>query len=227
MTRKPIVKIVRAVTLIPGDEFYLTAKSPRSVVHRTKKINRGVVVVFRVFGSSREGVAKYNRAVMAYKIVGWSYTTAQGVEIPIPVNEPKGGQIAGSGFMRTIEALAVMSDPFKTRPYAEPLHVRQQKEINELKAALQSAMDVNAKHVASLVSMQEECDLKAQAIDELNSALEEKSRGNAALNGTICGLRHKLTNANNSAAEQYNLNTRLHSVVNDITQRLEDFRDGE
>ena len=129
--------------------------------------------------------------------------------------------------MRAVAALEVLSDPFKPRHCAEPLHVRLQKEINELKSMLQDSMWTCGKYQVTVNSLQEECALKALAIDELNAALAEKARGNDALNSTICGLRHELTKANNIAAEQYNLNARLHGVVEDITQRLEDFRDGE
>lgn len=224
---KPIVKLVRAVTLKPGDEYFTfkggyRRRVEKTTPRKTKTKGMGVLLDTFLLEDRRPGKVCYGANARVYKIVGWRCKVDGRY-----LNGWQRQQIAGSGFMRAIEAMAVMSNPLKPRHCAEPLHVRQQKEINELKAALQSAIDVNAKHVASLLSMQEECDLKAHAIDELNAALEEKARGNAALNATICGLRHKLTKANNVAAEQYNLNTRLHGVVEDITQRLEDFRDGE
>lgn len=191
---KPIVKLVRAVTLKPGDEYFtFKGEYHRRVVkttpQRTKKTGMGVIMDTFWPEDRRPGKVCYGANARVYKLAHW------------PV--------------------------YEDTVYAKLLHVRQQKEINELKSMLQDSMDSCGKYQVTINSLREECELKAQAIDELNAALAEKARGNAALNGTICGLRHKLTKANNAAAEQYNLNTRLHGVVEDITQRLEDFRDGE
>lgn len=234
MTRKPIVKLVRAVTLKPGDEFYLTAKKPRSVVYRADKTARGTKITFRVCGSTQAGVAEYSRAVMAYKIVGWLMSAAS----PSMQNLPKGGIVEGSPIMRTVAELEVLSNPLKPRHYAERLEVRQQKEIDSRRKELAATVDSldgseqyreqQSKEINELKtllqetinSLREECALKAGAIAE--QAAEIKG-----LRSKVLVSRSALRTQSELLDDAHTKQDRLQLVVDDITQRLEDFRDGE
>ena len=99
--------------------------------------------------------------------------------------------------------------------------------VNELAMKLQDTETLLGSAKLTIRSLREECALKADAIDKLSAQLAEKAKGNAALNSTVCGLRRKniaIAEDRDVARGEYD---RLRTAMDDITQRLEDYRDGE